>query len=272
MMQRKKYRKAWSLRFSALLLTLSPSLFAGEDASEKTKAAARPTETAAPVEKAPGTKLDAKLVQARTSIQPNDPGATKEKEERLIKPIVPESTVNAFRDAQLALRETVQAEQEALVAKTEEEIARARLKIEEAKKQLESARTKAVEQLQIAREELKAVRGSLARIQLTPEVRAEVEKKLEKKAAEHEQSREERSQTERSRLKKEHGASLEKPAVKEELGRHAWRVARLRRLLDVAEASEREDLVDRAKALLAQEEKDHQDRLIALEKVQGAAK
>lgn len=89
---------------------------------------------------------------------------------------------------------------------------------------------------------------------------------LEKARSDRNQRRGERV----AQLKKTYGATLDAPAVRSELLLHAWRVARLERLMQMAEAEERSELLTRAKELLAKETARHEAELAKLAKETGA--
>src|SRR5690606_7927315 len=73
-----------------------------------------------------------------------------------------------------------------------------------------------------------------------------------------------------AKLRKAYGAALDSPAGRNELILHAWRVARLERLIQIAEAEERSELVERAKDLLAKETARHEAALAKLARDAGA--
>lgn len=68
----------------------------------------------------------------------------------------------------------------------------------------------------------------------------------------------------RTKLKGRLGSKAKLPRVRNELRRHTWRVARLTRLIDIAEAALRADAKKRATDLLAKEHERHQRRLSEL--------
>src|SRR5690606_30008447 len=73
--------------------------------------------------------------------------------------------------------------------------------------------------------------------------------------------RKERTEKQAEALKKEWGDKAMHAPVRAELARHAWRVARLERLIAIAEVSGREEQAARAKELLEKENASHPERL-----------
>ncbi len=117
----------------------------------------------------------------------------------------------------------------------------------------------------------------------TPEERREERRKRReerreerrKRQAERREERKERRQEARKRWRERRRAArrefirkwgriYKRPAVRAELRTHAYRVARLRRLRVLAQEADRQDQVQRADKLLAQEQARHHARLKAL--------
>lgn len=99
------------------------------------------------------------------------------------------------------------------------------------------------------------------RAPLPPEARAARDQKLEKALEEARKDRDERRAKRIAELEKAHGKKLERPEVRNELARHAWRVARLERLRQIAEAEGRQDQLERIQTLLDKERTQHEERL-----------
>ena len=113
----------------------------------------------------------------------------------------------------------------------------------------------------------------LSRATRTPLPEAKLKARNEKLAELLEKARSDRDQRRGQRvakLKKAYGAALDAPAVRSELLLHAWRVARLERLMQMAEAEERSELLTRAQELLAKETARHEAELAKLAKEPGA--
>ena len=106
---------------------------------------------------------------------------------------------------------------------------------------------------------------------MTPEQKAEYKEKLKTLHEERKASREERGKKRRAELKAELGAKALGAPIREELKHHAWRVARLRRLIELAEASDRPELKERAEKLLVQEDERHTARLAKLKNAKADA-
>lgn len=81
-------------------------------------------------------------------------------------------------------------------------------------------------------------------------------------------SRNERSEKDREKLKLALGAAEPSPAIQAELRSHAWRVARLSRLLEMAQARELEEPIARIQELQKKEDERHVKHLAVL-KAQG---
>jgi len=164
--------------------------------------------------------------------------------------------LSALRDAELAARAAAAATADGAAALAGE-------KNEQAKQALQKAKTSAHSALSQAREELRAAGAAARDFQWTPEVRAVVDKTLNKLDDAHRADRSARAEKRRGELRKAHGALLDKPEVRAELARHVWRVARLQRLIEVAEAGNRTDALERARQLLTHEEARHSQALVA---------
>src|SRR5690606_13169583 len=120
--------------------------------------------------------------------------------------------------------------------------------------------------LEKAREQLlevhRAVRGGRPRL---PRARADArDKKLEEVIAAARADRAKRREERLASLKKAHGDTLEAAPVRQELLRHAWRIARLQRLLQISEAERRKKPIARIQELIEKEETLHQERLAKL--------
>jgi hypothetical protein len=168
------------------------------------------------------------------------------------RPMAPEQAIAAYREAQRELREAEQRQRDARVGglgkaeenaneAAQEAIAAARAKIDEARRDLQAARRSA------------------------PPLSADEKERAEKRLAEQDRKRrvdrENRAKASRERLQKEHGDATARPEIQSELRRHAWRVARLERLIAMGEAADRLAVAERAKALLDKENELHERRL-----------
>lgn len=88
--------------------------------------------------------------------------------------------------------------------------------------------------------------------------------KSARKAKSPEAQRRERKFGKLKMLKRKYGDKLDDPAVQEELGRHAERAVKLRRMKSLAEAGGKEELVARIAKLKATEDARHQAAMASL--------
>ncbi|MCH2109733.1 MAG: hypothetical protein MK135_10410, partial [Polyangiaceae bacterium] len=122
-----------------------------------------------------------------------------------------------------------------------------------------------------ARTELKAAEKELriaqrATIQarsklLTPEQRKEYRERLKALDEARGATRKERAKEHRQALKEEIGTKKLTVQLRHEMRRHAWRVARLERISELAEAGEKPKLKERAEKLLEKESTLHKKRM-----------
>ena len=96
------------------------------------------------------------------------------------------------------------------------------------------------------------------------EDRVEFKKEWKEKHSAWVEKRSERRDARREEVKKRWGNLVEKPAGRAELRKHARRVARLERIIFVADATEKPKVSENAKALLEKERTRHQARMEAL--------
>lgn len=124
--------------------------------------------------------------------------------------------------------------------------------------------------LKNARKELKELRrsGAVRFAQLSDEDRKKFRKALQERDAERSTTRKERAEAHRKRLKEELGKDASQETIQDELRIHAWRVARLMRLIELAKLSKQPEAEQRAQQLHDKELKRHQARLKTLK---GAA-
>jgi predicted nuclease with TOPRIM domain len=87
---------------------------------------------------------------------------------------------------------------------------------------------------------------------------------------ERREKRKERRKERREKLKERWGDLLEKGPVKAELARHGRRVARLNRMLSLAEEAKKDDAVKRIKELMEKENARHDARMAKLKEKGGA--
>lgn len=87
---------------------------------------------------------------------------------------------------------------------------------------------------------------------------------------ERREKRKERRKDRREKLKERWGDLLEKGPVKAELARHGRRVARLTRMLALAEEAKKDDAVKRIKELMDKENARHDGRMAKLKEKGGA--
>ncbi len=106
---------------------------------------------------------------------------------------------------------------------------------------------------------------------LSAEKKAELKTKADALTDERKKTAEKRIAEQKAQLKKSYSDSHLFRPIRNELRRHAWRVARLERAQDVAKAGERAELLERATKLLADEQARHDERMKQLVEVWKAA-
>lgn len=133
---------------------------------------------------------------------------------------------------------------------------------EDAKK----ARKEALAQLAEARDAILAQHlDEVKAYRARPEKEREsLEEEVDERRKEQKKDRKERAEEARSQLKKRFGEEPLHPAVREELRAHAWRVARLKQLLLLAQADGQAKAAERAEALLKKAEEAHEARISLL--------
>ena len=121
----------------------------------------------------------------------------------------------------------------------------------------------AQEQLDAARVQLTTTRAAIERQvrQMSPEAKLVFREKLEELRKKREESRESRADAHKEELKKELGDQVAHPEVREELATHAWRVARLERVIELATTAGNDDAKARGEELMKQEEERHAKRM-----------
>jgi colicin import membrane protein len=145
--------------------------------------------------------------------------------------------------------------------------AEARKDAKEAQAEAKDARKEAKEakgEAKEAKEEAKEAKGE------AKEANKEALEALKEKWAKLRETRKERKQASREEVKKLWGDLALKPAVKNELRNHAWRMARLKRIRAVAEAEGKTELVKRCDTLIEKEKDRHQKRMEDLKAKGGA--
>jgi hypothetical protein len=118
-------------------------------------------------------------------------------------------------------------------------------------------------------------KASGKKFELKGEQKDQVKAKLEKELKASADTRAKRLADDQAKVKKAYGPALGHPPIRRELRRSAWRVARLERAKDIAEAADQKELVERANTLLAAEKTRHDARmkqLMALWKKAGSPK
>jgi hypothetical protein len=173
------------------------------------------------------------------------------------------------RELRLTIRESQTARKEAMkhyhAARVKFDAARDSIKadgqLSEAEKEVAKA---AQEELREARKELRTAdrKTLIARAKtLSPEKRQELKKKLEVKSKARKATRADRAAKKRASIKKALSQGVNKNTLRNELTRHAWRVARLERIIILAETADRTRLLEKANRLLYKESQVHQRRL-----------
>ncbi len=132
-------------------------------------------------------------------------------------------------------------------------------KAAEKKEKALKASEKARKQAATALDEMRAERIRSGG-ELDPAKKKEIEERLAAIDAEREKTREERAKKRRAELEKEYGKKLDDATLRAELSRHAWRVARIEQLIEMAEAAGKTELAERARGLLSRESEKHQRR------------
>src|SRR5690606_28185912 len=117
----------------------------------------------------------------------------------------------------------------------------------EAMMEWRKARRDALKAMRDARKDLRAAHEEAARKFLgDEETTKKVRESLNKRRMEQKKDRPARVNEAREKLKAELGEKADHPPVRQELLRHAWRVARLERLIAIAEAAGKQELLERA--------------------------
>lgn len=142
---------------------------------------------------------------------------------------------------------------------------------EEAEKAAREIDSKFADRIRDSRAKLWTAQRAAFDKPLTTEQIAAREQRLAKLTEKAHADREKHRKAYLSALEKSRGKQLTSPAVTNELRRHAWRIARLERLLTIAEASERTDLVKQITELREREGKRHDALLDQLAKEQAAS-
>ena len=121
----------------------------------------------------------------------------------------------------------------------------------------------AQEQLDAARVQLTTTRAAIERQvrQMSPEAKLVFREKLEELRKKREESRGSRADAHKKELKKELGDQVAHPEVREELATHAWRVARLERVIELATTAGNDDAKARGEQLMKQEKERHAIRM-----------
>jgi len=131
--------------------------------------------------------------------------------------------------------------------------------VKDAEARAEAARKKGLEAL-VKTQQARARAGK----PLNDKQRAALDAALKADAEKRAADRKERGDTEREALKKAWGKKLDAAPLLAELRRHAWRVARLERLVVIGQAMEQDHVVDKAQRLLEMENEKHEKRMAAL--------
>jgi hypothetical protein len=135
--------------------------------------------------------------------------------------------------------------------KAEEAKAKAEEKKEEAKEKVDAAKDAAKDKVEEAKDKVDADLKDL-------------KDDWKKKRAEWVEKRKERRDQVKDELKKKYGDELKAPAVKEELKHHARRVARLERIIFLAEATDKKKVVEKAQEALKKENERHEKHMETL--------
>lgn len=238
-------RARWSVGFAAALWMVAPLGHAEPESASATAA-----------EKAPGKTNKESDAQVLAPGQGKAPGEQK-------KTLAGAPKMSDEAKAKLE-EERAQARQAR--AKAQEEFDKARTSLKQVGEQVEKAgeanreklvkaRADALATFMTAKAELDKTEGPApkfsAKKKKTIRVKmAKVESKLDK-------NRERRVDAHQKKLEKLYGKSLEDEKVREELGLHAWRMARLERILDLGQAAGRRKSVSRARSLIREEKERH---------------
>lgn len=253
-----------AIRWAALGLVLTSVVHADPPAPAK-----EPVAAPAPAPKAKGP-------EAKSAPGPKDSPAPVGAPSAAVSakpPGTPQEAIEAYRKAQKALRDAERLEAESRKAAPAAPGQAESPEAQESRKTAREARRAAREAIRSARRELRLARTT-GRVELTPEQKAEIEKKADAVAQTRKADRKKRADEHREAIKKEHGELVGRPDVRLELRRHAWRVARLEQVIVLGEAAGRAEAVTRAKELLTKEQEAHKLEIarLAKEKVEVPAK
>lgn len=273
-------RLASGMGAGLIALSLSAGALAQSEksATPPPQAKAAETKTATPV-KAPTATLKAQPLKATATPAHKDaaekgPGseaaegsdAPAEGEAAATKPAEPSRREKEAKGAARVQREVAlrrYAAAKAAVSESESEIG-PDSKVDQV--EARAARKAALAELKDARKDLHSAHryNSKPFVGMKAEEKKVIDTKLKAHLAELRKSRKERTEASRLALEKKFGKKLGLKTVKEELVIHAWRVARLNQVIQVAEVTGRPEEAERAKELLKKEDADHKKKLAKL--------
>lgn len=160
------------------------------------------------------------------------------------------AAVDAYKKAHEALVEANRARRDAMKSlaslKSPEEREK---KLAEIRVEAEAARKAALGRIEEVRKTLRAA----ATERMTAEERTELRKKLDDGAEKRRADRRAAAAAEREQLEKRFGKKLEDEDLKRDVRVHAWRLARLRHLVTLAELRNKPELKAKAEALIQKE-------------------
>ncbi len=93
---------------------------------------------------------------------------------------------------------------------------------------------------------------------------------VQKKLEQLRETRKQRRAAHLAKIKQKWGDAVDRPAVRSELKVHAWRMARLNRIRELATAEDKKDVVARVDKLIEKEQARHDKHMDVLKKQEGA--
>ncbi len=199
-------------------------------------------------EKAAGQDKGAEANKMALKKRADKSGKPDKKAKKKHPPVSRRAAVSDYKKAVLALQEAQKA------SKSDDPTAAKKASLE---------RARAMKELHQAKRKLRRANSADAKKlkSMSPAERQKIESKLQARAKQLAEDRKERAEKNEEAVKKDLGDKVKLAPVRAELERHAWRVARLERLIAIAEASGRVQTAARAKQLLDKENAAHPERL-----------
>jgi|GEM_PF-6903235 len=244
----------WSF-FAVCAAATSPAF--GEPPIEESPSQANPSPTAAPGKPAVAKRRKERSARERSEKNRRTKAAERDRADKK----APEDTARKSPDrvpANEVIRKRRKARESyrsALAAVEQTKEGRTR----PSKSELKKARAT----IKRARDEFRSVnrKRAVRFLKLSPAKKKAFQDRLLAQKKKVRADRKKASSTRKLKLQNQLGKNAKEPGVRNELRRHTWRVARLTRLIDIAEAARRADARKRAERLLLRENERHQKRL-----------